>query len=78
VTVNDGDKLAVRLVKVGKHLRGTRKIDHKQLGVLTKFQHSDKLVSADTLNRYVPSFVCRAPRLNAGQLGERHLSCLQA
>lgn len=58
VTVNDGDKLAARLVKVGKHLRGAGKIDNKQLGVLTKFQHSDQLVSADTLNRYVhsPSF----------------------
>ncbi|WP_421590749.1 hypothetical protein [Shinella sp. M27] len=58
VTVNDGDKLAARLVKVGRHLRGAGKIDDKQIGVLTKFQHSDQLVSADTLNRYVhsPSF----------------------
>lgn len=58
VTVNDGDKLAARLVKVGKHLHGMGKINEKQLGVLTKFQHSDQLVSADTLNRYVhsPSF----------------------
>lgn len=55
VTVNEGDKLAARLLKVGKHLRGAGKIDEKQLGVLTKFQHSDQLVSADTLNRYVHS-----------------------
>lgn len=55
VAVNEGDKLAARLVKVGRHLHGAGKIDGKQLGVLTKFQHSDRLVSADTLNRYVHS-----------------------
>lgn len=55
VAVNEGDKLAARLIKVGKHLKAAGKIDDKQLGVLTKFQQSDKLVSADTLNRYVHS-----------------------
>ncbi|WDR06684.1 hypothetical protein PSQ90_04270 [Devosia rhodophyticola] len=55
VPVNDGDKLAARLIKVGKHLQTAGKIDSKQLGVLTKFQQSDQLVSADTLNRYVHS-----------------------
>jgi hypothetical protein len=53
--VNGGDKLAAGLVKVRKHLRDTGKIDDTQLGVLTKFQHSDQLVSVDTLNRYVHS-----------------------
>jgi hypothetical protein len=55
VSVQDGDKLAGRLIKVGKHLETAGKIDGKQMGVLTKFQQSDKLVSADTLNRYVHS-----------------------
>ena len=55
VTVNDGDKLATRILKVGKHLRDEGKIDEKQLGVLAKFQHSEKIISADTLNRYVHS-----------------------
>lgn len=55
VTVHDNDKLAVRLLKVGTHLKGAGKLDDKQLGVLKKFQHSDQLVSADTMNRYVHS-----------------------
>lgn len=55
VSVQDGDKLASRLIKVGRHLETEGKIDGKQVGVLTKFQQSDKLVSADTLNRYVHS-----------------------
>lgn len=55
VSINEGDKLAARLIKVGKHLRGAGKIDDKQVGVLTKFQQADQLVSADTLNRYVHS-----------------------
>lgn len=55
VSVHDGDKLAARLIKVGKHLETAGKMDSKQMGVLTKFQHSDQLVSADTLNRYVHS-----------------------
>jgi hypothetical protein len=53
--VNDQDKLAARVVKIGKHLHAKGEIDQKQLGILTKFQHADKLVSADTLNRYVHS-----------------------
>ncbi len=55
VVVQDNDKLAARLEKVGKDLFGKKKIDQKQLGVLTKFKQSDQLVSADTLNRYVHS-----------------------
>lgn len=55
VAIKDGDKLAAKLLKVGTHLREAGKIDDKQLGVLKKFQHSDQLVSADTLNRYVHS-----------------------
>jgi hypothetical protein len=55
VSVNDGDKLAARMIKVGRQLEATKKIDAKQLGVITKFQQLDQLVSADTLNRYVHS-----------------------
>ena len=55
VAIQDQDKLAARLEKVGKDLLKHQKIDQKQLGVLTKFKQSDKLVSADTLNRYVHS-----------------------
>lgn len=55
IAVQDQDKLATRLEKVGRDLLGHKKIDQKQLGVLTKFKQSDQLVSADTLNRYVHS-----------------------
>lgn len=55
VLVNEGDKLAARFIKVGRHLRKEGKIDEKQLGVIMKFQHSDQIISADSLNRYVHS-----------------------
>lgn len=55
LAVQDGDKLAARVLKVGKDLKAKGKINDKQLGVLSKFQHGDKLVSGDTLNRYVHS-----------------------
>lgn len=55
LVVQPGDKLAARLVKVGKDLEAKGKLDQKQVGVLSKFGQGDKLVSADTLNRYVHS-----------------------
>ncbi|WP_297565737.1 hypothetical protein [Nitratireductor sp.] len=55
LAVNAGDKLAARVLKVGKDMQTKGILDQKQVGVLVKFQHSDKLVSADTLNRYVHS-----------------------
>lgn len=55
VPVHDNDKLAVRLEKVGQHLLAEGQINSKQMDVLRKFKQGDKLVSADTLNRYVHS-----------------------
>lgn len=55
VTVHENDKLATRLEKAGLHLQAAGKIDAKQVEVLKKFKQGDKLVSADTLNRYVHS-----------------------
>ena len=55
LAVNPGDKLAARMLKVGRQLHFAKKLDQKQLGVITKFQQLDQLVSADTLNRYVHS-----------------------
>jgi hypothetical protein len=55
VSVHDNDKLAARLEKVGLHLQAAGKIDAKQVEVLKKFKQGDKLVSADTLNKYVHS-----------------------
>jgi len=55
VTVHENDKLATRLEKAGLHLQAAEKIDAKQVEVLKKFKQGDKLVSADTLNKYVHS-----------------------
>ena len=55
VSVHENDKLATRLEKVGLHLQAAGKIDAKQLDVIKKFKQGDKLVSADTLNKYVHS-----------------------
>lgn len=82
LVVNEGDKLAARLIKVGKHLKDGGKINDKQLGVLTKFQQSDKLVSADTLNRYVhsPNFAPSPEHLGSmwDSLADVICLCLQA
>ena len=53
--VQDGDKLANRVLKAGRDLHAKGKIDQKQVGIINKFQQLDQLVSADTLNRYVHS-----------------------
>ena len=55
VTVYENDKLAPRLEKAGLHLQAAGRIDGKQVEVLKKFKQGDKLVSADTLNKYVHS-----------------------
>ncbi|MBI4967826.1 MAG: hypothetical protein HZC25_06880 [Rhodospirillales bacterium] len=55
VAVYDNDKLATRLEKAGLHLQAAGKIDIKQMDVIRKFKQGDKLVSADTLNKYVHS-----------------------
>ncbi|WP_160121775.1 hypothetical protein [Rhodovarius lipocyclicus] len=55
VSVHENDKLAMRLEKVGLHLQAAGKIDAKQLDVIKKFKQGEKLVSADTLNKYVHS-----------------------
>jgi hypothetical protein len=55
VPVHENDKLAMRLEKVGQHLLAAGQIDSKQMDVIRKFKQGDKLVSADTLNRYVHS-----------------------
>jgi hypothetical protein len=55
VPVHENDKLATRLEKVGRHLESARKIDSKQMDVIRKFKQGEKLVSADSLNKYVHS-----------------------
>ena len=55
VNVHENDKLATRLEKASLHLQMSGKIDGKQMDVIKKFKQSEKIISADTLNRYVHS-----------------------
>jgi len=55
VTVGANDKLALRARKVAEDLHSKGKIDSKYLGEIKKFEHADRLISADTLHRYVHS-----------------------
>lgn len=80
--INVKDKLSTRIIKIGRNLKSEGKIDDKQLGILTKFQHADKLVSADTLNRYVhsPNFAPSPEHLKSmwDSLSSFIVHCLQA
>jgi hypothetical protein len=55
VLVHENDKLATKFEKAAHHLQQAGEIDAKQMDVIRKFKQGDKLVSADTLNRYVHS-----------------------
>lgn len=55
LVVGANDKLALRALKVAEDLHGKGKIDSKYLGEIKKFQHADRLISADTLHRYIHS-----------------------
>ena len=55
LTVEKNDKLANKVEKVAKDLRAKDQIEDKYLGELRKFNNADRIVSADTLNRYVHS-----------------------
>lgn len=82
VAVHENDKLASRLEKVSAHLKAAGKINGKQLDVIKKFKQGDKLVSADTLNRYVhsPNFAPSPEHLTSmwDSLAEVIVLCLQA
>ncbi len=55
VPIHAGDSLAQRALKSGQDLYAKGKISKQQLRQIQKFRHFDRLVSADTLNRYVHS-----------------------
>lgn len=67
VSVNDNDKLARKIEKIGDALFSQGKIDQKQRSATKKFSQLDQLVSADTLNRYVhsPNFSPSAKHLES-------------
>lgn len=54
-TVFEADKLAKKAHKVACDLHSKGKIDKKYLGVISKLQQGEELISVDTLNRYVHS-----------------------
>ena len=66
-TVNAGDKLARRVLRVAEDLHRSGKIDQKYFELLEKFPQKDALLSADTLNRYVhsPNFAPSSDHLTA-------------
>lgn len=82
LAVNDGDKLAARMLKAARQLEAAKKIDPKLVGVIAKFQHAEQLVSADTLNRYVhsPTFAPSPDHLVTlwDSLSEFVVACLNA
>lgn len=66
-TVNEGDTLARRVLRVAQDLHKIGKIDQKYFELLEKFPQKDALLSADTLNRYVhsPNFAPSSDHLTA-------------
>ncbi|TIS45031.1 hypothetical protein [Mesorhizobium sp.] len=55
LAVGANDKLALRALKAADDLHAKGKIDAKYLKEIKKFQHDDRLISADTLHRYIHS-----------------------
>jgi hypothetical protein len=54
-TINAGDKLSQRALKVGTDLHAKEKIDDKYFSFIKRMPQQDNLFSMDTLNRYVHS-----------------------
>jgi hypothetical protein len=81
-TINPGDKLAQRAVKVGVDLHGKGKINDKYLAVIKKLPQQDNLFSMDTLNRYVhsPNFAPSPDHLTAmwDMIADFIVHCLNA
>jgi len=67
VVIHENDKLAMRVAKVADDLLAKSKITAKYAGEIKKFQHADKIISADTFNRYVhsPDFAPSTQHLTA-------------
>lgn len=67
IVVGQNDKLAMRAAKVADDLHTKGKVNAKYLGEIKKLQHADRLISADTLNRYVhsPDFAPSSNHLTA-------------
>lgn len=82
LAVGANDKLALRVLRVAEDLHRKNKIDGKYLGVLKKLQHADRLISTDTLNRYIhsPDFAPSPDHLTAlwDALASLIVHCLNA
>jgi hypothetical protein len=81
-TVFETDKLSNKAAKVAADLHARGKIDKKYLGEITKLQQGEKLISVDTLNRYVhsPNFNVSPEHLKMlwGTLADFIVHCLAA
>ncbi|RIK93153.1 MAG: hypothetical protein DCC73_09475 [Proteobacteria bacterium] len=78
--IGENDKLAKRIMKVAQDLYSKGKIEKKYLGELKKFDNAEKILSADTLNRYVhsPDFAPSSGHLTAlwDSLAKLIVNCL--
>jgi hypothetical protein len=81
-TVYETDKLSRKTAKVADHLHSAGKIDKKYVGVITKLQQGEEIISIDTLNRYVhsPNFSVSPEHLRMlwETLAEFIVKCLEA
>lgn len=82
LSIGANDRLALRALKVAEDLQNKGKVDAKYLGEIKKFQHADRLISADTLHRYVhsPDFAPSPDHLTAlwDALATLIVHCLKA
>ncbi len=55
LTFYENEKLASKIQKVAEKLHDEGKVDKKQMDIINKFRQGEKIISADTLNKYVHS-----------------------
>lgn len=81
-TIQNGEKLSMKVAKVAADLNVKGKINKKYVGALGKLQQGEAIVSIDTLNRYVhsPNFNVSPDHLKMiwATLSELIVLCLEA
>jgi len=81
-SIHPNDNLGARIIKVAEDMNTKGKITHKYLGELRKLQQQDRLLSTDTMNRYVHStdFSPSPDHMKAiwGSLSNYIVNCLNA
>lgn len=81
-SVHENDKLAKKMLRLAAHFHTAGQIDKKYLSELNKAQHSEEIISIDTLHRYVhsPNFTPSPDHLRAiwDSLDDFLVLCLKA